>query len=80
MHSSWMNWHQHQGQGPREKTSEGEMAMQDKGEGESNHVRFFELIFQEDLCVPQTWMQRKHKHRFTHTLDLLGKRYSLTTS
>ena len=55
--------------GPRfhwEKTSEEEMAMQDKGEGESNHVRFFELIFQEDLCVPQTWMQKKHKHRFTH--------------
>ena len=41
--------------------------MQDKGEGESNHVRFLELIFQEDLCVPQTWMQKQHKHRFTHT-------------
>ena len=32
------------------------------GEGESNHVRFFELIFQEDLRVPQTWME-KHTHR-----------------
>ena len=29
-----------------EKTIEEEMAMQEKGQGESNHVRFFELIFQ----------------------------------
>ena len=43
------------------------MAMQDKGSGESNDVRFFELIFQEDRCVPQTWMQKQHKYRFTHT-------------
>ena len=42
------------------------MAMQDKGEGESNHVRFFELIFQEDLCVPQTRLE-KNKQRFTDT-------------
>ena len=36
------------------------------GEGESNHVRFFELIFQEDLCIPQTWMEKQPQHRHTH--------------
>ena len=49
-----------------ENTSEEEMAMKEKGEGESKHFGFFELIFQEDLRVPQTWMQKQHKYRFTH--------------
>ena len=43
------------------------MAMQEKGEGESNHVRFFELFFQEDMCIPRTCMKKQHKSRITHT-------------
>ena len=43
------------------------MAMQEKGEGESNHIRFFELIFQKDMCIRQTCMKKQHKYRITHT-------------
>ena len=36
------------------------------GEGDSNQLRFFELLFQEDLCLPQSWMEKPHRQRFTH--------------
>ena len=36
------------------------------GEGDSNQLRFLELLFQEDLCLPQGWMEKPHRQRYTH--------------
>ena len=49
-----------------EKTLE-EESQENEGEGDSSHVKFFELIFQEDLCLPQAWMEKDFKQRITHT-------------
>ena len=43
-----------------EKTLE---SQENEGEGDSSHVKFFELIFQEDLCLPQTWMEKDFRQR-----------------
>ena len=54
--------------GPRfvwEKTKEEEENVA-AGEGDSNQLRFFELPFQEDLCLPQSWMEKPHRQRVTH--------------
>ena len=48
-----------------EKTKEEEENVA-AGEGDSNQLRFFELLFQEDLCLPQSWMEKPHKQRVTH--------------
>ena len=49
-----------------EKTKEEEEENVAAGEGDSNQLRFFELLFQEDLCLPQKWMEKPHRHRYTH--------------
>ena len=49
-----------------ENTMAEEEELMANGEGESNHVRFFELIFQKNLCIPQTWMEKQPQYRHTH--------------
>ena len=48
-----------------EKTKEEEENVA-AGEGDSNQLRFFELLFQEDLCLPQSWMEKPRRQRYTH--------------
>ena len=60
------------------KTVAEEEELMAHGEGESSHVRFLELIFQENLCVPQTWMEKQPQYRRTHRRPA-GDLFSWTT-
>ena len=43
-----------------------EESSQAETDGDSNHIRFLKLILQEDLCLPQTWMQKTKQQRIIY--------------